>query len=728
MAQDSSEERPVSIIRPGENCWRRERAERVAWLINGAAYFAALKRALLAAHEQVFIVGWDFDSRILLERRDPMEGVPDRLRDLLIHIAERRPSLAIRILVWDYTIFYSTDREPLPSLTFAWKTPGNVELMFDDCLPFGASHHAKFVVIDDRIAFVGGIDLTQGRWDTSEHRPNDPHRVNHAGLPYRAHHDVMVVFDGDAAAAIGALARARWQAAAGRRFTPPVGNDNEDRWPSGLTPDLTDMRIAIARTVAPMNGDDGADEVERLYLDSIVAAREQIFIENQYFTSASITEALARRLREERGPEVLMILPRRCDGWIEEMTMDVRRAEALRRLKAADLHHRMRVLAPGCVNGAKEPCSIHAKLMIVDDRLVRIGSANLNNRSMGLDSELDIAIEAETGDARVPTAAARLRNVLLAEHLRVAPDDVATMQATRGSLVETVDILCARGDSPGLEPLEPDHTIGASTRSIAALADPEQPLDLSQFELRIVPDELQPDRRDSRPRHVLLAITGLVILVALAGLWRYTPLSELTSAEALGRWFQLARESALTPIYAVIGYVLLGLVGFPVTVLITATAIAFGPMFGFAYATIGALSSAAACFGVGIVGGRRMVRRLAGRRIKSINRLLRERGVVSVALLRVVPIVPFSVLNVALGASRIRFTDYLIGTLIGMTPGIAALAILGDRIEALLRNPSWSNGAIALGLLLGWIVLGFAVQRVVARWRTRKHDRTNGVG
>src|SRR5690606_34502287 len=112
-------------------------------------------------------------------------------------------------------------RELLPTLRFGWNGNGRIHFALDSAHPPGASHHQKLVVIDDQVAFLGGLDLTVHRWDTPEHRDGDPRRVLPDGTPYPPFHDIQVAVEGDAAAAIGELVRARWQRATGERRRAP---------------------------------------------------------------------------------------------------------------------------------------------------------------------------------------------------------------------------------------------------------------------------------------------------------------------------------------------------------------------------------------------------------------------------------------------------------------------------------------------------------------------------
>ena len=96
--------------------------------------------------------------------------------------------------------------------------PRGVRFGFDDHHPVGASHHQKIVVVDDQLAFCGGIDLTGHRWDTSAHRPDEPARKTPLGKAYGPYHEVQAMVTGPAAASLGVLARDRWRALGAERM------------------------------------------------------------------------------------------------------------------------------------------------------------------------------------------------------------------------------------------------------------------------------------------------------------------------------------------------------------------------------------------------------------------------------------------------------------------------------------------------------------------------------
>jgi phospholipase D1/2 len=200
-------------------------------------------------------------------------------------------------------------------------------------------------------------------------------------------------------------------------------------WPGGLEVALRDVDVAIARTEPPYDGTSLVNEIERLYLDGIAAARETIYLESQYFAAESLCDAIEARLREPGGPEIVVLNPEAALAEFEDSAMHPIRGRMIERLRAADAEDRFRIWHP--VNAAGEPIYVHAKVMVIDDLLLRIGSSNLNDRSMGFDTECDIAIEGVEETTR--EAILSFRHRLVAEHLGTTPDAVAEAWAARGT-------------------------------------------------------------------------------------------------------------------------------------------------------------------------------------------------------------------------------------------------------------------------------------------------------
>ncbi|MEW6272865.1 MAG: VTT domain-containing protein [Thermodesulfobacteriota bacterium] len=690
------------ILAPGRNCWRVERATRVAFLIDAEAYFAAFADAVERARRSVLIVGWDFNGGTQLWHGGRGSELPAQLASFLRSVLERRRSLHVNVLDWDFPMLYAMERELLPAYRFAWQMPRRFHFRLDPCCPIGAAHHQKIVVVDDRVAFVGGMDIAAGRWDTPEHRADDPRRRDARGTPFPPVHDVQMLVEGPVAAAIGDLVRERWRCATGRRLPRPVRARSEP-WPPGIVPDVVDVGVAISRTEPAYQGRQEAREVEALWLDAIDAAQRWVYVENQYLTAAAVGEALIRRLDERDGPEVVIVGPGRCSGWLEETTMGVLRARLLRRIREHDRHGRFHYYHPTVPGLGDARLNVHAKLMIVDDALVRIGSANLNNRSMGLDTECDLAIEDE-GDGRVAGAARGLLVRLLAEHLGVAPERVDAELARTGSPAATVEKL--RGGERTLLPIEDDVAPWLdSLVPAAAVLDPERPIPAAELQEMVAP--LEP----VLPRRWPLLVAAALVL-AIAATWAWTPLREWFDPGELVGWLTpLARSPYAVPIVVAL-FVVGGLVLVPVTLLIVATTAAFGAPLGALYALLGSLVSAATGYGLGALLGRERVRSLFGHRLAKIGNRLSRHGVLVMTVVRVLPLAPFAVVNLAAGAAQIRVRDFLVGTALGMLPGVIGAAVFSEQLLRTVRRPGPGNV-----LLLALVVV---VLIVCGRWLERR--------
>jgi phosphatidylserine/phosphatidylglycerophosphate/cardiolipin synthase-like enzyme len=192
-------------------------------------------------------------------------------------------------------------------------------------------------------------------------------------------------------------------------------------------------------------------EVERLYLDLIARAERFIYFENQYFASRLIARAIAARLAEDRGPEIVVVNPHEAKGWLEPLLMDTTRArlyEAMRRCAGSG---RFRIYHPLTERG--DPIYVHAKIMVVDDSALRVGSANLNSRSMRLDTECDVLIDTSLpANASCGPTIRAIREDLLAEHLGVDAKVVASKTDELGSLIATIEAL--RGSAKTLQPYQ----------------------------------------------------------------------------------------------------------------------------------------------------------------------------------------------------------------------------------------------------------------------------------
>jgi phosphatidylserine/phosphatidylglycerophosphate/cardiolipin synthase-like enzyme/uncharacterized membrane protein YdjX (TVP38/TMEM64 family) len=687
------------ILKEGKNCWRILPVGRAAFLVDGAAFFDAFFRTALRAERSILIAGWDIDSRIRLFPEKEREGFPSILSEFVLALAHRKKKLQIHILGWDFAAIYVFSRELFPVFRLPWRRHRRIHFHLDGRHPLGGSQHQKLIVIDDAVAFVGGMDLTKGRWDTPDHQADNPLRIDPNGRPYGPFHDVQMIVDGKAAQALGDLARLRWKRAKGKIIKPP-GVDSEP-WPLDLNPAIRDIPVALVRTDPAYDGRPAVREVEALYLDSFASAKRFIYMENQYLSSFAVGRALEESLRRENGPEIVLVL-RLGSEWLEETTMGVFRAKLLAKIRQADAHGRLKVYYPIVPGVDGRGINVHSKLMIVDDTFLRIGSSNLSNRSMAVDMECDLAFES-SGEPRVESVIRDLRSSLLCEHLGVQPNELHRAFEKKGSLINAVEEL--RGGSRTLVPFPEEELSWTSDLLPDTTIDPVEPIDPEKILFEFMPEEVSKKSHSALLRFAII----LLLLIGIAAAWQWTPLKDFINLDTVSSAGEYLHGTGAAPIIVVGGYVLGSLIMFPVTFMILATAFMFGPVSGFLYSLFGCLLAAVVTYGIGWLVGRKAVSRLAGSRLNRLSRRVARHGVLVVTTARIVPVAPFTVVNLVAGASHIRLSEFVLGTIIGMTPGITAATIFESQLEAAIRNPDIRSLAalavIAVVLLTGIMLI-----------------------
>lgn len=473
------------LLRPGITCWRRAPAPRAALIIDMADYFLAARQAMLKARRTIHFLNWAFEPGTVLE---PMADRPRReqqdIAAFLRQLSAERPELEIRILCWQSALPVAATQDFFPIKGRRAFAGTRVRFRLDGRLPNGACHHQKALIIDDALAFCGGGDIGPDRWDTAAHMDDDPRREKgRDGLgTFDSRHEVMGLVDGAPAQHLGELFRERWRRATGETLPepePPQPTPQDgapDLWPERISAQFSGISAGIARSAAAWRGAPETRENERLHLAAFAAARRLIYLENQYFASPLMAEALAARLAEPDGPEVVLVSHRRSPSWFDHMTMDRTRSLFIRRLRRADVFGRLRTFYP--VTPLGRTIIVHAKLSIIDDVMLRIGSANLNNRSTGFDTECDLVFEAAGPGAA--TARARIGALtvrLIAHWLGTDEARVETAWAEARSLGGALDRLRTEG-LVRLRPLEPEP-LGPLATFIAAfhLGDPLGPDD-----------------------------------------------------------------------------------------------------------------------------------------------------------------------------------------------------------------------------------------------------------
>lgn len=408
----------------GRHYFRRAKVEQSSVIVDACSYYRAFYRGALAAERYILLAGWQFDSEVALLRGPEAESapLPVELLPFLAALCERRPELRIYLLAWDFSLVYALEREWLQRVRFGLGAPEGVRFQFDTHPLTGGSHHQKFVVIDGQLAFAGGLDICDARWDDRAHSPQNPLRVNVSGEPCRANHEVQAAVVGPAALELTELFRARWKTASGEELAlpeppaaPPARFELSDLTAGELLP-LAAREVWLSRTSVDASGTPVC-EIRSAYAAALRAAERFVYVETQYFTSRSIAAAFLERLRDRERAKlsVAVVLPRGADSGKEHFALGEAQSAVLGTLEAVAREEGHDLTLFCTVADDDSATFIHSKVLIVDDAFLAVGSANLTERSMGADSELALIWRAG-GDAAVAADIARVRASLLAEH------------------------------------------------------------------------------------------------------------------------------------------------------------------------------------------------------------------------------------------------------------------------------------------------------------------------
>jgi phospholipase D1/2 len=224
--------------------------------------------------------------------------------------------------------------------------------------------------------------------------------------------------------------------------------------------------------------------------------------------------------------------------------------------------------------------------------------------------------------------------------------------------------------------------------------------------------------KQKKSRWILFAVAVIVSAAAVL-MWRYTPLAEWADPERVAAWMQQLRSSAWAPLIVVAVFVIGGLIVFPLTLLITATAIVFDPVMAIAISLAGALANALTLYTLGRVVMRDTVMHAFSSAVEKLRSVLSRSGILAVATIRMVPIAPFTLVNLAAGAIEVRLRDYTIGTMLGILPGTIALTAFGRQLREIVERPTLRNVGLLVAAILAWIALSIALQR----WASRRSRR-----
>lgn len=472
----------------GTTCESIDDVQEARVLIDGENYYAVLCEALRKARKYVCMTGWQFDTRANLA--PGADGSRLEFLQFLNELCTANPDLQIFITAWNYSVVYAIEREWFQNVRFALSAHERVHFRFLNHPEAGAAHHEKIVVVDGRWGFTGGLDVCDERWDSRSHKPSDGRRINAHGDQYGPFHDVQMFLAGGAVGTLEDFFWQSWVQAGGSQEDRPQKTVNLSFSPDDLSAlherglPLRCPRVALSRTRV----EDNNFHVEELLRRAVDQAEHAIYIENQYFTSKAFVKALIARMCNGKLPKlhIVLVLPEGGHSKKEELVLGGRQRIMLwlvRKLAESNGHH-VRVLksCSRTEEGETVATYIHSKVMTVDDRFVSIGSANLMNRSMRVDHELNASFSAELCETEEQKAALgcdirHLRASLLAEHAGAAEIDP---QLSVRETLALVDRWCNDPNSKlELQELEPPQE---DDPFFSMVCDPAAPLDWTNLQ------------------------------------------------------------------------------------------------------------------------------------------------------------------------------------------------------------------------------------------------------
>lgn len=668
---------------------------------DGEAYFHAFIHACAQARHSIYILGWDLHTQTQLQPRHEDSTQDWTLLAFLQRILHMTPELHIHLLTWRPAPLYIMERERLQNFKFTGWTHPRLHFRADSRHPLGGSHHQKVVVVDDQLAFVGGIDLTIRRWDSCRHGALDPLRKDPEGHYYQPYHDTQLGISGPAALQLAWLFRERWRQLTHEKLRPV---DAE------LVPITLDAHDAIARfRNAPVSisvTDPGFRkaqatlEIAELYKDLLWSAEKYVFIETQYLTSRHLVEVLCDVLSRPMPPDIFIILPERLGPWLEKKTMTHLQALALTEIMNHDHKGKLRILYPFDreLLPIYKYVTVHSKLMVVDDCFLTLGSANLNNRSMGLDTECNVTIDAR--DQPHLQAAIRQALAFIIAHYANHRRDYALRKIEHAaSLTPLIESLRMISPYKHLA----DFTIRLAPEDFIPWVD-AQWLDMDQpTSMELALDRwgrtLEAVQRPLKiPSRVLtFVLTGLAaVSIAASHVWMVQPLQE-------SPWHGVTIQFSgllLIPLLYLLAY----LVFAPINLLILVAAGFFPSLEALPYIVLAVIIFVSLAYAAGRTLGRIF--------FPALHKALEKDDLAALCLLQTMPIAPHMLVNAAAGAAGVPFLRFLLLTLIGMIPGCVMLALFQRTVIQLFVDPSWSS---AWPLLILLVFISF-----IFRWSSQR--------
>src|SRR5690554_5146137 len=395
----------MNICAQNRNVWCIDKINHLGFLLDADKYYTAFFEAAPQAKKNIFITAWEMESKLNLGKVS--SHFPSDLRRYFSFLVNQNKELKIKILCWKPGLYLKFSRERLTE--WKWRQLGHPRVNFrNDRSPYAfGSFHEKLVLIDNSCGFLGGMDISVNRWDTPDHLlHSDLRRKGEEN--YLPIHDAQFIFTGPLLEKMRIMMQARLNPSyVPIEQFPENGIRIETPYPS-----IENTIGSLSRTDPALK----AFEIENLYIDAILAAKKMIYIENQYFTCLPIARALAKQLERPDGAEVVIVLPRDYLGSFERAVYVNGRNKVKKILEKANKFQRLGFYYPSIPDeGEGHFLKVHSKIMIVDEEFITLGSANLNFRSMRVDREMNMNIEAR--DIKSREFVKNIFRSLICEHL-----------------------------------------------------------------------------------------------------------------------------------------------------------------------------------------------------------------------------------------------------------------------------------------------------------------------
>jgi uncharacterized membrane protein YdjX (TVP38/TMEM64 family) len=207
-------------------------------------------------------------------------------------------------------------------------------------------------------------------------------------------------------------------------------------------------------------------------------------------------------------------------------------------------------------------------------------------------------------------------------------------------------------------------------------------------------------------------VVVLLLFLALAAMWRWTALAQWLDVDTVSVWLDSIRAHPAAAYLVIVVFIVGSQIMFPVTILIFATAYTFGPRLGFAYAILGSLAGAITSYWIGYLLGHDAFRRVAGRRYRHLEEILKRNGLVAVVTTHLIPVGPFTIVNLAAGAVGVPFWQFTLGCAIGLLPGVAIITIFEQQLENAFHEPGAIPAMVAAVLVIVLAAWGYWARRL----------------